>query len=142
VVHASNPAVQERGPIRERTGRKMRSQSTRSGTAETSTETFLNHYFKRLSPEVVASFTEAQRDAIMTMFGAREITNHSIEIRHSIPFGRRRFYFIFLMGPERRTFVRLHSQDTASRPFNVFLYLGLGALLLIPVLLLLYGVSL
>lgn len=109
---------------------------------QTSAETFLNHYFKRVSPELAASFSEAQRDAIMTMFGAREITNHTVEVRHSIPFGRRRFYLIFLMGPERRTFVRLHGPDGGTPPFNVAFYLGLGALLMVPVLLLLYGVGL
>ena len=139
MVQASSPAVQERGATRERAGRKFRSRSARSENAES---TFLSHYFKRLSPEVAASFTEEQRDAIMIMFGAREITNHTIEIRHSIPFARRRFYLIFLMGPERRSFIRLHGQGTVSRPFNIFFYLTLGALFLIPVLMLLYGVGL
>jgi hypothetical protein len=120
----------------------MRSQPDRPGAVRTSAETFFNHYFKRVNPEVAASFTEAQRDAIMTMFGAREITNHTVEVRHSIPFGRRRFYLIFLMGPERRSFVRLHGPDAGAQPFNVGFYLGLGVLLMIPVLLLLYGVGL
>jgi hypothetical protein len=137
VSHVSNPAIEERGDIRDQPARKSR--ISRQEAARLSSESFLNHYFKRLSPEVAASFTPDQRDAIMIMFGAREVANHSIEIRRSIPFGWRRFYLVFLMGPERRHFVRLHSQGTISRPFNILFYLGAGALLLIPVLALLYG---
>jgi len=138
VSHVSNPAIEERGAIQEPIGRKSR--PARRETAKVSKESFLNHYFKRLNPAVAASFTPEQRDAIMIMFGAREIANHSIEVRRSIPFGRRRFYLLFLMGPERRHFVRLHGQGAVSRPFNILFYLGAGALLLAPVLaLLLYG---
>lgn len=133
----SNPALENRGAIKEQIRRKSRPASRESAT--TSKESFLNHYLKRLNPEVATSFTPEQRDAIMIMFGAREIANHSIEVRRSIPFGRRRFYLIFLMGPERRDFVRLHSQGAVSRRFNILFYLGAGALLLAPVLALLYG---
>jgi hypothetical protein len=137
VLQASNPAVEERGAVPERIDRKPR--PARRATTRISKDTFLNHYFKRLSPEVAASFTPDQRDAIMIMFGAREVASHTIEVRRSIPLGRRRFYLVLLMGPERRHFVRLHSQGAVSRPFNIFLYLGAGALLLVPVLALLYG---
>ncbi len=138
MAHVSNPAIEERGAIQEPSRPKTR--PARRETAKNSSESFLNHYFKRLNPEVAASFTPEQRDAIMIMFGAREIARHSVEIRRSIPVGRRRFYLVFLMGPERRHFMRLHSQDPVSRRFNILLYLGAGALLLAPVLaLLLYG---
>ena len=134
----SNPAIEERGTIGEQVRRKSRPASRES--TKPSKESFLNHYLKRLNPEVAASFTPEQRDAIMIMFGAREIASHSIEVRRSIPFGRRRLYLVFLMGPERRGFVRLHSQGVVSRQFNILFYLGAGALLLAPVLaLLLYG---
>jgi hypothetical protein len=99
---------------------------------------FIDHYFSRLEPEVAASFTQPQRDAIKVMFGARGIARHTLELRRSIPFGKRRFYFVFLLGPERRSFARLYSQGMISRPFNALLYIGLGALLMLPVLLLLY----
>ncbi len=136
--HVSNPAIEERGAIREPSERKPR--LTRRETARISNESFLNHYFKRLNPAVADSFTPEQRDAIMIMFGAREIANHSLEIRRSIPFGRRRFYLVLLVGPERRHFVRLHGQGAVSRPFNILFYLGAAALILAPVLaLLLYG---
>jgi len=142
VIDASNPALEERGVTREQAGRTSRPPSMRRKTADVSKETFLNHYFKRLNPEVAATFTAEQRDAISIMFGAREIADHSIEIRRSFPFGRRRFYLVFLMGPERRDFARLHRQLAVAQPFNFLFYLAAGAVLLLPVLALLYGVGL
>lgn len=131
MLQAFNPAIEERGAIREQVKRE-----TRRKIGKIPKESFLSHYFKRLNPEVAASFTPDQRDAIMTMFGAREIAKHSIEVRRSISFGRRRFYLVFLMGPEQRHFVRLHGQG-ASQSFGIPFYLGVGALLLAPVLALL-----
>ncbi len=142
MLDASNPAIEERGVIGEQAGPKPRRSPTRRPTAETSKDSFLSHYFKRLNPELAATFTAEQRDAIAIMFGGREIANHAIEIRRSIPFGRRRFYLVFLMGPERRNFFRLHSQVPVARPFNFLFYLGAGGLLLLPVLALLYGAGL
>ncbi len=140
MLQAFNPANEERGAIREPVTRTSR--STRRKTSKLPKESFLNHYLKRLNPEVAASFTAEQRDAIMTMFGARGITNHTIEVRRSFPVGRRRFYLVFLMGPEQRQFVRLHGQGAASQRFGILFYLGAGALLLAPVLALLYGTGL
>lgn len=140
MLQAFNPPNEERGAIRDSVTRPSR--STRRKTSKIPKESFLNHYLNRLNPEVAASFTAEQRDAIMAMFGARGITNHSIEVRRSIPVGRRRFYFVFLMGPEQRQFVRLHGQGAASRRFGILFYLGAGALLLAPVLALLYGTGL
>jgi hypothetical protein len=145
VLQASNLAIEERGTIRERIERPSRpTRSTRREAraegGKTSQESFLNHYFKRLNPDVAATFTPQQRDAIMAMFGARGIAKHTLEVRRSIPFGRRRFYLVFLMGPEQRQFVRLHGQGATSPAFNVLFYLGAGALILAPILgLLLYG---
>ena len=88
MLQASNPAIEERGAIPGQIARKPL--PARREIAKIPKESFLNHYFKRLDPEVAASFTPEQRDAIMAMFGAREIANHSLEIRRSIAFGRRR----------------------------------------------------
>ncbi len=99
---------------------------------------FLDHYFRRLAPEVAASFTAEQRDAIATMFGARGIARHAVEVRRSVPFpGGWRLYLVFLLGRERRTISRLYSQGMVPGRFNVVFYLGLGALFLLPVLILL-----
>ena len=114
--------------------RKARRAEARSA----SDRAFLDHYFRRLDPEVAASFTAQQRDAIATMFGARGIARHAVEVRRSIPFpGGWRLYLVFLLGRERRTISRIYSQGMVSGRFNVVFYLGLGALFLLPVLILL-----
>ncbi len=112
----------------------------RSGSRRPSDQTFLDHYFKRLDPEVAASFSDEQKRAIHTMFGGRGITRHAVEIRRSLPLpGGWRFYTVFLCGREQRGITRLHGQGESSRSFDLLWYLGLGALCLLPVLALLYG---
>ncbi len=110
----------------------------RAEARNASERAFLDHYFQRLAPEVAASFTAEQRAAIATMFGARGVARHAVEVRRSVPFpGGRRLYLVFLLGRERRTISRLYSQGMTSGSFNVAFYLGLGALFLLPVLFLL-----
>jgi hypothetical protein len=111
----------------------------RTATRRPPDQDFLDHYFKRLDPEVAESFSEQQKRAIWTMFGGRGIAKHAIERRHSLPLpGGRRFYFVFLCGREQRGFTRLHSHGKSSRLTDLLWYLGLGALCLTPVLALLY----
>ena len=110
----------------------------RAEARNASERAFLDHYFQRLAPEVAASFTAEQRAAIATMFGARGVARHAVEVRRSVPFpGGRRLYLVFLLGRERRTISRLYSQGMTSGRFNVAFYLGLGALFLLPVVILL-----
>ncbi len=114
--------------------RKVRRAEARNA----SDQAFLDHYFQRLVPEVAASFSAEQRAAIVAMFGARGIARHAVEVRRSVPFlGGWRLYLVFLLGRERRTISRLYSQGLTSGRFNVAFYLGLGALFLLPVLILL-----
>lgn len=111
----------------------------RSGTRRPAEQAFLDHYLKRLDPEVAASFTETQRQAIHTMFGGRGITRHAVEVRRSLPLpGGRRFYLVFLCGRERRGITRLHGRGAGSPVTDLLWYLGLGAICLVPVLALLY----
>lgn len=64
---------------------------------------FFEHYFKRIDPRVAASFTEEQRQAIRSMFDGRMAAHqHAVDLRRSLGFGRSRFYFVFLLGRERR----------------------------------------
>lgn len=93
---------------------------------------FLDHYFKRIDPRVAASFSADQREAIKTMFGARGIAKHSVEIRRSLPIGRGRYYLVLLLGRERRTFGRLYSEGAISRPFNILGYAITAALWMLP----------
>ncbi len=89
----------------------------------------LGHYLKRMDPEVAASFTEPQRNAIESILGARGMTKHAVEIRHSIPFAKWRFYTVLLMGKEQRSLHRLRGEGAVSRPFNLLVYICLTALL-------------
>ncbi|MGD8810534.1 MAG: hypothetical protein PVG24_13080 [Gammaproteobacteria bacterium] len=121
--------------------RRQRGPAAEGAMPAAAPDPFVEHYFKRLDPELAASFTPAQRDAIRVMFGARGVAHHAIELRRSIPFlGGRRFYLVFLMGRERRGLARIYSQGCVSRPFNVLFYGLVGGLLaglvIVPVLML------
>ncbi len=136
--HASNPALDQPAKAGAHPASISARKARRAEARNASDRAFLDHYFRRLDPEVAAGFTEEQRDAIATMFGARGIARHAVEVRRSVPFpGGWRLYLVFLLGRERRTMSRLYSQGTVSGRFNVTFYLGLGALFLLPVLVLL-----
>ena len=112
----------------------------RTGTRRSTDQAFLDHYFKRLDPEVATSFSDEQKRAIWTLFGGRGIARHAVEVRRSLPLpGGRRFYMVFLCGREQRGITRLHGQSESSRGFDLLWYLGLGAICLVPVLALLYS---
>ena len=97
-------------------------------------EEVLQHYLRRVDPQVADSFTAEQREAIKAMLGGRGIARHAIEIRHSLPFGRRRFYMVLLMGREQRSLPRLAREAVRGRPLNLLVYLGLAALFCAPAL--------
>jgi len=112
----------------------------RCGARRPTDQSFLDHYFKRLDPELAASFNDDQKRAIHTMFGGRGIARHAVELRRSLPLpGGQRFYMVFLCGREQRGITRLHGQGESSRGFDLLWYLGLGAICLVPVLALLYA---
>ena len=114
-------------------------QGRRAFNRRPSDQAFLDHYLKRLDPEVADSFSEAQKQAIWTLFGARGIAKHTVELRRALPLpGGRRFYMVFLCGREQRGITRLHGHGESSRLTDLLWYLGLGALCLTPVLALLY----
>ena len=72
----------------------------RAGTGDE--DPFLAHYFRRIPPQVAASFTDEQRRAIKTMFDGRSIKRHRVDVRRSLGFGRMRVYLVLLMGREQR----------------------------------------
>jgi hypothetical protein len=135
VPHASNPAIQARGLNGNRDARTR--ERTAAVRARRNKEISLDPYLRRLDPEVAASFSDAQREALKDMLGARGVAKHTVEVRRSIPLGRRRFYLVFLLGPEGRGMSRLYSQGAISGRFTLLFYLGLGAIFLAPVLALL-----
>jgi hypothetical protein len=98
----------------------------------TARDSFIDHYFKRIDPQIAASFTDDQCEAIKSMFGARGVVTHSLEIRRSLPIGRRRYYLVLLLGRERRTFGRLNCEGVITRPFNLLGYAITAALWMVP----------
>ncbi len=117
---------------------RYQAKDRRAGTRHPTDQAFVDHYLKRLDPEVANSFSEEQKRAIWTLFGARGITKHTIELRRALPLpGGRRFYMVFLCGREQRGISRLHGLGESSRLSDLLWYLGLGALCLTPVLALL-----
>ena len=107
-------------------------QTARPAPQAPSSEEVLQRYLKRLEPEVAESFTSEQREAIKTMLGAREVARHVVEIRRSIPFGRKRFYTVLLIGRDQRSLRRLRRAGEVSRSFTLAIYAGLAALALAP----------
>jgi len=104
----------------------------KNSAAKNTGDPFLDHYFKRIDPRVAASFSPEQCEAIKTMFGARGIAKHSVEIRRSLPIGRGRYYLVLLLGRERRTFGRLYSEGAISGSFNILGYAITAALWMLP----------
>ena len=121
------------------TASNRRAKGRRAGTRRPTDQAFLDHYFKRLDPELANSFSEEQKRAIWTPFGGRGTAKHAVELRRALPLpGGRRFYMVFLCGREQRGITRLHGHGEGSRGVDLLWYLGLGALCLTPVLALLY----
>lgn len=64
----------------------------------------LQEILKKMSPEVQASFTERQLADIKLAVSARTWGNHLIDLRSTIRFFRYRYYFVFLIGRNRRQY--------------------------------------
>ncbi len=94
--------------------------------AKTGADDFFDHYFKRIDPQVAASFTPTQRQAMKTMFGARGFNHHAVDIRRGITIGASRFYMILLFGREQ-------SLGRKSGLGRLVGYLLLALLLLVPI---------
>jgi len=100
--------------------------------AKAARDPFIDHYFRRIDPQVAESFTAEQCEAIKTMFGARGIAKHSVEVRRSLPIGRGRYYLVLLLGRERRTFGRLYSEGAVTKPFTLIGYAITAAAWMLP----------
>ena len=60
-------------------------------------------FFSRIPGEVARSFSPAQLDAVKRAFGARSPGVHTVDLRFSLPLGRRAWYVVLLAGRERRS---------------------------------------
>ncbi|WP_417455063.1 hypothetical protein [Kiloniella sp.] len=102
----------ERTPNKKVQGKNIEKSIDRK--TDSSEDPFIKHYFSRIDPDIAASFSNDQKHAIKQMFGARGYAKHPVEVRRSIPFGKHRFYLIFLLGRERRAYERLKSEGQAA----------------------------
>lgn len=98
-------------------------------------DAILTHYLKRLDPQIAASFTEEQRNALKSLLGARGMARHSLEIRRSLRFGKRCFYLVFLLGDDSRSRNRLVRNRQKSFVSSALSYLGSAVYWLSPVVL-------
>ena len=62
----------------------------------------LQEILKKMSPEVQESFTERQLADIKLAVSARTWGSHLIDLRSTVRFFRYRYYFVFLLGRNRR----------------------------------------
>jgi len=132
-IEPASPAANLQSPVHTASRANTAARPTARPRRMPSPDEVLQHYLNRIDPAVAASFTEAQRQALKTMLGARGVTKHAVEIRHSIPFGKRQIYTVLLMGREQRSLLRGRGQG-ASRPYNFLVYACLAALISAPVL--------
>ena len=93
---------------------------------------FLQELYARIPKDIIPTFTESQLTALRIAYGARSRGAHVVDLRPTIKFFRRRFYFVFLMGAERRaptrkSFDTLHPVWTFANA--VFLAVSLMVLL-------------
>ena len=65
---------------------------------------FFDHSFRRIDPEIAASFTDQQLGAIKAAFTRRTGLDHRVEFRHGLALGHKRYYFAFLFGSDKRLF--------------------------------------
>lgn len=58
---------------------------------------------ERLPQRIARSFTDAQLRAIAAAFAARPWKHHRGDVRLSLPFPKRRLYFVLLAGSDKRS---------------------------------------
>lgn len=89
---------------------------------------FLSRLLNRMPESMVESFTDAQLEALRSAMV--NPARHKVDIRLSIPTPFKRFYLVFLAGPERRSKARRVDDDFRLwTPANaIFLALLLSSL--------------
>lgn len=91
---------------------------------------------RRLSPELLDSFTPAQRAAVIAAL-VPPPGSHSIDLRTSIPLFGGRYYLTVLAGRERRSLDRLAREGQLDLKRVVCAYAALSALVAAPIVMLL-----
>ncbi|MDR6236773.1 3-phosphoshikimate 1-carboxyvinyltransferase [Pseudomonas oryzihabitans] len=71
---------------------------------------FITGLKERLPEELRESFTEEQLEALKLAFGTRSWGKHSIDLRGTLKFWHRRYYFVLLAGRNYRHLSRLEQE--------------------------------
>jgi hypothetical protein len=75
---------------------------------EEKNEYIVKRMLARIPPEILSTFTDEQLAELKKVFIERANQSAAVNIRVSLPFFQRRFYFVCLAGKERRSRQRLH----------------------------------
>jgi hypothetical protein len=76
---------------------------------------FLERFFSRISREAAESFTDDQLLSIKQAFADQVGRDHSVDVRLSVPMLFRRYYVVFIAGPERRDHARRRRDKVGRR---------------------------
>lgn len=60
-------------------------------------------FLEKMPKRVANSFSEEQLTSIKTAIGARDWGNHKVDIRGTVKFFKWRFYYVLLLGRNRRS---------------------------------------
>jgi hypothetical protein len=100
--------------------------------------TAFEQLLQRLSPEIVASLTPTQMEALQSASRGIQTGNHAVDLRLILPFPGRGFYVVLLGGRERRSIKRLraeHPRYLYSTLLGGLALLGLLAAITVPTVL-------
>ena len=93
---------------------------------------------ERLPEALRETFTEEQLEALKLAFGTRSWGKHSVDLRGTVKFWHRRYYFVFLAGRNYRQLSRLEQElsllGKATVLAVILLACGLVGLLLLYLL--------
>ncbi|MDA0673394.1 MAG: hypothetical protein O3C67_06775 [Cyanobacteria bacterium] len=97
----------------------------------------LDDLLAKMPPNVTATFTAKQLEAMESALENRQWRRHPVDLRMSLPFFWTRFYFVLVAGEERRSEERIRQVQAAHplwTPGNMFV---LGGLIMMGVMALL-----
>ncbi|AFZ59809.1 hypothetical protein H6G54_05685 [Anabaena cylindrica FACHB-243] len=72
---------------------------------------FVQKILARIPTQIAATFTDAQLTELKKVFIDRVSNSSKVDMRLSIPFFKRRFYLVLLMGKENRSQQRLKNSN-------------------------------
>ena len=104
-------------------------------------DAFTDAIIAKIGPDVFASLTDQQRDAITDAISAcRPLSRHPLDIRGTISLFYARYYYVFLMGRDRRHSTSATEADrrqgTELTGGLIFLLFALSPILLLCLLML------